>query len=65
MRLQDEEVLSHDAYKNKLAGKEESLEQDPSNFSFDPSRGVQEGSNEINMDEQLQKNIAQLDKGLL
>lgn len=38
MRLRDEEVLSHDAYKNKLAGKDESNEQDPSNFNFQASR---------------------------
>jgi len=57
--------LSHDAYKNKLAGKEEALEQTPDNFSFDPSRGVQEGANELNMEEQLQKNMAKLDEGLL
>lgn len=30
--------MSHDEYKNKLAGKEESIDQDPDNFSFEQSR---------------------------
>ena len=38
LRLRDEEVLSHDEYKNKLAGKEETIDQDPQNFSFEQSR---------------------------